>query len=50
MIQSALLSTVLRYLSDLCHALNETVSCSYRASTATVLILLMETGYSAINI
>jgi len=50
MIQSALLSILPKYLSDLCHALNLTVTCSYTVSTGTVLVLLTETGYSATDI
>ena len=50
MIQSALLSTVPRCLSDLCHALNVTLRCSYTPSTGTVLILLMETCYRTTDI
>ena len=49
-IQSALLSTVPKCLSDLCHTLNDTISCGYTVSTGIVLVLFMETGCNATDI
>jgi len=50
MIQSALLSTVPKCLSDLCHTLNDTISCGYTVSTGIVLVLFMEIGCNATDI